>query len=209
MIPRFRCYLFDVDGTLLDSAGDICAAAHQVLLRRGRDSLPDEYIRSGIGRHLRESFRDVFPDYTQQEMDSLIEEYRTAYRGRNHRSTRVFAGVRETLATLGGKKATATTKATHTTREVLEQFGLARYFDHIQGTDAFPAKPEPDVVFRALEALSAQPGQCLMVGDSPVDIKAGRRAGVITCAVRYGYGSAQIPESEPDYWIADLRELVS
>jgi len=208
-IPAFRYYLFDVDGTLLDSAPDITAAVAELLARHGRpEALPEQEIRRRIGLHLRATFRDVFPDYGEAEMQRLIEDYREIYRARNHGATRVFPGVRETLASLAAKKATATTKATETTAKVLEQFGLRDYFDHVQGSDGLPYKPEPDVLLRAMEALGARPEETLMVGDSPVDVEAARRAGVRICAVRYGYGAAQLAGGDPDYWVEDLRELL-
>ena len=122
--------------------------------------------------------------------------------------THRYPGVAEALAALGGRKGTATTKGTPTTRAVLEQFGLLQYFDHVQGTDGFPCKPAPDVLFAALNALGAGTEDCLFVGDSPADMEAGRRAGVKTCAVKYGYGRPEaLAEFTPDYWVDDLREL--
>ena len=116
----------------------------------------------------------------------------------------------DTLSRLGGRKSTATTKSSATTRSMLEKFGLIAYFDHVQGTDGFPAKPEPDVLFKSLEALGARPEDCLLVGDAPSDMEAGRRAGVRTCAVRYGYGDReQMARWEPDYWIGEPGELLS
>ena len=80
----------------------------------------------------------------------------------------------------------------------------------MQGTDGFPCKPAPDVILTALAALGAKPEECLIVGDSPADMEAGRRAGVKTCAVRYGYGKAEkLAEWAPDYWVDDLRELLA
>ena len=121
----------------------------------------------------------------------------------------MYPGVKDGLAALGGRKGTATTKGTPTTRIVLEMFGLLPHFDHVQGTDGFPCKPAPDVIFTSLEALGAKPEECLFVGDSPADMEAGRRAGVKICAVRYGYGKIEeLAKWSPDYWISDLRELV-
>jgi HAD superfamily hydrolase (TIGR01509 family) len=123
--------------------------------------------------------------------------------------TRLYPGVKETLAALGGRKSTATTKGTPTARIVLEMFGLIEHFDHVQGTDGFPSKPEPDVIFKSLEALGASAGECLLVGDAGPDMEAGRRAGVKTCAVRWGYGNhEEMARWEPDYWIDAPRELV-
>lgn len=200
--------MFDIDGTLLDSAEDICGAVQQVLAPLPCLPVTFEYLRSFIGLHLKALFRELFPNYTPEQIDDLIFQYRTNYLGRRHANTRVYPGVAEGLKALGGRKSTATTKGTPTTRAVLEQFGLLTYFDHVQGTDGFPCKPEPDVIFASLAGLGAAPADCLFVGDSSADMEAGRRAGVKTCAVRYGYGESQdMARFEPDYWIDDLREL--
>ena len=208
MIPSFPVYLFDIDGTLLDSAEDICGAVQQVLLTTDAPPVSFEYLKSFIGRHLLETFGSIFPTYSREQIDALILEYRGLYLGRGHRSTRVYPGVPEALAKLGGRKSTATTKGTPTSRAVLEQFGLIQYFDEVQGTDGIPHKPAPDVILKALEGLGARPEECLFVGDSSADMEAGRRAGVRTCAVRYGYGKVEeLAKFAPDFWVDDLRQL--
>jgi len=210
VIPRFSVYLFDIDGTLLDSAVDICGAISETLIAcpPARD-ITFEYLKGYVGRHLIETFGSIYPEAHPHDIDQLIQEYRKIYLGREHRQTKPYPGVAEALAVLGGRKSTATTKGTPTTRAVLEQFGLLRYFDHVQGTDGIPYKPAPDVVLAALSALGASAQECLFVGDSPADMEAGRRAGVKTCAVRYGYGNhEELASWNPDYWVDDLRELV-
>ncbi|HWB99657.1 MAG TPA: HAD-IA family hydrolase [Bryobacteraceae bacterium] len=210
MIPRFPVYLFDIDGTLLDSARDICGAIQQVLANRNRTDIPFEFLKSYVGLHLVSCFGDVFPGHSAEQMEEMVQEYRSLYHARGHKLTTVFPGVKEALPLLGGRKATATTKGTPTTRLVLELFGLIQYFDHVQGTDGFPSKPAPDVILTSLKAMEACPDDCLMVGDSPADMEAARRAGVKVCAVRYGYGKPEeLARWEPDFWISDLRELLS
>jgi len=207
-IPRFPFYLFDIDGTLLDSARDICGAVQQVLENTDCRPVTFDFLKGFIGLHLVELFSDLFPGYTREEIDGLIATYRTLYLARGHADTNVYPGVPEALAALGGRKSTATTKGTPTTRQVLEQFGLIQYFDHVQGSDGIPCKPAPDVILAAIAGLGADPKDCLMVGDSPADMEAGRRAGVKTCAVRYGYGdTAKMAAFAPDYWVDDLRQL--
>ncbi len=209
MIPLFPVYLFDIDGTLLDSAQDICGAVQIVLSKTPAGSVPDSVVRGFIGHHLNDLFQDLLPDYTAQQFDQMVADYRSIYLAREHSGTRLFPGVIETLSKLPGRKSTATTKGTPTTRNVLEKFGLISYFEHVQGTDGFPAKPNPDVVLRALAALNADPKECLLIGDSAPDMEAGRRAGVQTCAVTYGYGDRdKIASHQPNYWIDDLRELL-
>jgi len=208
VIPAFPVYLFDIDGTLLDSARDICGAIQQVLETTECPPVTLEFLQGYIGLHLIDLFQDVLPGYGQAQIDDLIARYRAIYLGRGHTSTRVYPGVAEGLAALPGRKGTATTKGTPTTRAILEQFGLIQNFAHVQGTDGFPSKPAPDVILTALAAMGARPEECLMVGDSPADMEAGRRAGVKICAVRYGYGKIEaLAKFGPDYWVDDLREL--
>jgi HAD superfamily hydrolase (TIGR01549 family) len=208
VIPRFPAYLFDIDGTLVDSALDICGAVSEVLSGTERPDVPFELLRCYIGRHLQDLFHDLFPESSQERIDELIREYRAIYPARGHNATSLYPGVAEGLAALGGRKSTATTKGTPTTRVVLEKFGILRHFHHVQGTDGFPSKPAPDVILTAMQALGSATADTLMVGDAPADMEAGRRAGVKICAVTYGYGKPdELARWQPDFWISDLREL--
>lgn len=207
MIPEYPVYLFDVDGTLMNSACDICGAVQSVLIACGRAGVEEVFPRRYIGRHLFDLFLDL--GFPAESHETMLADYRAIYRDRKHSMTSVYPGVAEMLGALRGKKSTATTKGTPTTRAVLEQFGLIEHFDHVQGTDGFPAKPEPDVLFKSMEFFGAKPEECLLIGDAPSDMEAGRRAGVKVCAVRYGYGDpAELARWEPDYWIDDPRDLV-
>jgi phosphoglycolate phosphatase len=205
-IPNFPVYIFDVDGTLVDSAADICGAIQHVLVAQRRTDVSDAFLRRYIGRHLIDLFQDL--GYTPNQVEEMVVQYRQVYPARNHGQTNAYPGIQNLLNTLPGKKATATTKGTPTTRLVLEMKGLLPYFDHVQGTDGFPAKPAPDVIFRSLEALGASPADCLFIGDSPADMEAGRRAGVKTCGALWGYGDREeMARWEPDYWVSDPAEL--
>lgn len=207
MIPSFPVYLFDVDGTLLESAGDICGAIQDVLVTRGRSDVPNRILRDYIGRHLTDLFLDL--GFPQEEIEPMVDEYRRIYPLRNHAQTRIYPGIPEMLQALGGRKSTATTKGTPMTRAVLDKFGLIAHFDHVQGTDGFPAKPEPDVVLASLRVLNVAPEECLLIGDAAADMEAGRRAGVKTCAVRWGYGKLEeMAMHKPDFWIDQPEQLL-
>jgi len=206
----FPVYLFDVDGTLTDSEPDITGSVLEVLDRNGYPAQPVSLLRTYIGRHLTDLFSDVIPGIDAAGIDDLIFQYRTVYADRGHLKTRTYDGIPEMLAALPGRKGTATTKGTPTTRIVLEKFGLLPFFEHVQGTDGFPAKPAPDVIHRGLEAFGVTPEDVLFVGDSSADMAAGRAAGVRICAVRYGYGNHEEMQSyDPDFWIDHPRELLS
>jgi phosphoglycolate phosphatase len=207
MIPPFRLYLFDLDGTLVDSAADICGTIQEVLHASGRRDVSDALLRRYIGRHLLDLFTDL--EFPPDSIDRMIADYRAIYTAGGHANTSVYPGISEMLRQLGGLKSTATTKGTPTTRVILEKFGLITYFNHVQGTDGFPAKPEPDVILKSLEIFGVSPEECLMVGDAPSDMEAGRRAGVKTCAVRYGYGDlTAMAGFKPDFWIDHPSELI-
>ena len=206
----YSVYLFDIDGTLTDSAPDICGAIQSVLDLRGIHDVSVPLLRSFIGRHLVDCYSHVNPAWTAADLDDLVVDYRRIYPARQHASTVLYPGVSETLKALGGLKSTATTKGTPTARIVLEKFGLLPHFHHVQGTDGFPHKPAPDVIQRALAGLGASPEDCLLVGDATADIEAGHAAGVDVCAVTYGYGDpAALAALRPRYTISSITELLS
>lgn len=210
MIPSFRVYLFDVDGTLLDSASDICGAVREALGAEGVTDLDEAYLRSFVGFHLFDLFEEVLPANTRQQNEELLARYRKIYLARHHRTTRVYDGVPEMLTALGGLKSTATTKSSETARAILTQFELVSFFDHVQGTDGFPSKPEPNVIFKSLELFGVKPEECLLIGDAAPDMEAGRRAGVKTCGVSWGYGDHEAMRAHaPDFWLSHPRQLVS
>jgi phosphoglycolate phosphatase len=208
VIPAFPVYLFDLDGTLMDSQMDICGSVQCVLSARGHAEVPHEVLRRYIGKHLLEEFADL--GYSPEASQELMAEYRVVYAGRKHAATKVYPGMAAALAKMGGRKSTATTKGTPMARIVLEQFELIRYFDHVQGTDGFPHKPEPDVLLRSMEALGARPQDCLFIGDSTADMEAGKRAGIRTCAVTWGYGEhEELARWEPDFWAHAPHDLLA
>jgi len=203
-------YFFDIDGTLLDSATDICAAVREACAALGRKPVPDSVVRRYIGRTLADMFADFYPGSTPADVDRLTQLYRERYRERGHRMTRVFPGIAQTLAALPGRKSTATTKTTATAAAVLDLFGLRQYFDHVQGSDNGRYKPDPSILLEAAAALGTPPAECIMIGDAPADIEAGRRAGMRTCAVAWGYGEpAELRRLEPDHWIEEPLQLLT
>ena len=108
-VPHVPVYLFDVDGTLMDSAPDICAAQLAVLAANGRDDVSEDFLRRYIGRHLIGLFQDL--GFADDAMEPLIQSYRTDLLGSKTCQRRAyFQGVAEMLDSLGGPKSTATIK---------------------------------------------------------------------------------------------------
>ncbi|GGJ30904.1 HAD family hydrolase [Deinococcus roseus] len=198
--------VFDLDGTLIDSARDITVAFQQACVNAGHAAPEEEHVRALIGRPLREMFHTFLPD---ADMDALIAAYRAYYDENCTVYTRFYPGVLETLTILKGRGyslAVATTKYPRVARLVSEKLGLTPYLDHIQGTEGFAHKPEPDVIFAALETLQA-PG-LWMVGDTTADVLAGKAAGLKTYAVTWGTHSKDILETVHPDVIADSLDAL-
>ncbi|MEJ2218923.1 MAG: HAD-IA family hydrolase [Gemmatimonadota bacterium] len=176
--------VFDLDGTLVDSLPDIAASFLHVFAAAGLPAPSEAELWGRLGGPLEATFAAFAPEAS---VDELCARYREHYALHLAERSRPFAGVPALLRELGRRgylRAVATTKRTVTARRLIEAVGLADVLDHVEGSDAPPYKPAPDVVLRALEAL---PGRGLwMVGDTSADVLAGRAAGLATYAVTWG-----------------------
>jgi phosphoglycolate phosphatase len=126
------------------------------------------------------------------------------------KTTRLYPRVAETLAAFADKrKAVVTSKEVRFTKIILERFDIAEYFDAIVGGDTTPArKPDPGPVLEAMKQLGCSARETVMIGDSENDVNAGKRAGTYTCAVSYGFRSAdELRETEPDALIERFDQL--
>jgi len=211
-----RLFLFDLDGTLVDSSEDIARAVNAVLARMGRPALSKSVVLQFVGdgmeslveRVLRQSF-GMAPgqEKTKAGTDLLIEEY-----GEHLiESSRLYPGVRETLAALRtARVGLVSNKPEALSRRVLADFGLAERFCVVLGGDSLARrKPHPDQILSALERCQATPRETVMVGDSPTDIHAGRAAGVFACGVSCGFRSREELEAVGcDVIIDHLAELL-
>lgn len=202
-------YIFDLDGTLVDSAADICAAIGQTIT----EALPNapavsaERLRPLIGRPLADMFALLAPGAAA---GPLAERYRQIYSGICAETTRPYLGVFETLERLNGaRRAIATTKKTWMARLVADKLGLTRYFDLVQGTDEFPSKPDPAILRRILAHFDVAPERALMVGDTPADIACARAASVPCAAALYGMGSPdELRAMRPDYVLERFEDVL-
>lgn len=201
-------YIFDLDGTLVDSAADISAAIVQVC---GEFGFPvsDAEVRPRIGKGepLAETFAALGPGCSTEPM---IQRYRECYSADCARNTAPFPGVIETLEKIGPERcAVATTKKTWLAKVLIEKLGLARHFALVQGTDDFPYKPDPEIVNRILLHFGVAKEDSLMVGDTAADVLCARNAGVPCAAVLYGNGSPEeLAGYAPQYLLSSFPELL-
>jgi len=191
-IHRIKALCFDVDGTLSDT-DDLYARKIKPFLPPALFSDPDRTARRLV--MWVESPGNALLGYADKigmddEMGAVIDWFQRA-KPNTQRNFLMIPGVDEMLAALKGRYPMAVVSARHekSTMHFLEQFDLAKYFDVIvTGLSAPHTKPFPDPIFMAAEKMGVKPMECLMVGDTTVDIRAGKSAGAQTVGVLCGFG---------------------
>lgn len=196
MFTQISCVLFDLDGTLIDSAPDLGLAADEMRVSRGMPSLPLEMYRSMAGAGARGMLGVAFGMTPQDEAyGTMREEFLSNYERRMTQSTYAFEGIAELLGGLrarGLRWGVVTNKAERFTLPLTAAMPLFADAVTIVSGDTTPhAKPHPAPVLEAMRRAGVQPGQCIYVGDDERDVIAGRAAGTGTVAASYGYLGSQ------------------
>lgn len=214
-----RLIMFDLDGTLLDSAPDLAAAVDAMLETLGRPPAGLDKVRLWIGNGARVLVRRALADQmehshiTEAEADEALSLFMSLYGG-SHELTVVYPGVQEALAMLKAKgiaMAVITNKPERFVAPLLDDMQLGGFFSWIVGGDTLPQqKPDPAGLLYVLGKASAKPDDALFIGDSRNDIHAARAAGVRCVAMTYGYNHGQpIADESPDWLLDDLRQLLA
>jgi phosphoglycolate phosphatase len=196
-----RLFVFDLDGTLVDSRRDIADAANALLDSCGLAPLSEEHIAAMVGDGAATLVARAFKARGSKAPPDALERYLTLYDARLLNYTRPYDGVEDVLEALGRRAplAVLTNKPIGSTRRLLDGVGLARYFsaDAVLGGDGpFPRKPDPTALLHLAGDASAAPRSTLMVGDSAIDWHTARAAGTGVCLARYGFGFGSVPVDE-------------
>lgn len=213
----FQLFVFDLDGTLVDSRRDIADAANQLLVSCGAAPFAEERIGRMVGEGAAQLVARAFEAAGIARPVDALERYLAFYDARLLNQTRPYDGIPEVLAALGRGAALAvlTNKPIASTRRILDGLDLARYFpaDAVIGGDGpFPRKPDPSALAHLVAGAGASPATTLMVGDSVIDWRTARAAGTRVCLARYGFGFETIRLHElakEDRVIDAPRELLS
>ena len=205
---RFTAILFDVDGTLLDSAEFVLGAVEHSLSAHDHAPPPRERIATIMGPPLAECYRRLAPEL---DADRLCEAHRAWQRDRMH-LVRPFPNAVHTLQTLreaGIRCGAVTARSRVSSLGTLDGAGLAELLEVVISAEDTPrTKPYPDPVFAALAKFGVDPVGAVMVGDTASDIEAGRAAGVTTIGVLYGFFGEALRESQPDHVVSDISGVL-
>ncbi|AVP98087.1 phosphoglycolate phosphatase [Ahniella affigens] len=204
MTQAIEAVLFDLDGTLLDTAPDFLAAANATRAEFGLPEMDFDDLRPVVSRGARYMVQAAFPGISEAELEARIPVYLGHYRARIADQTDYFAGmdeVVEQLAARGIKMAIVTNKPTWLAEPLIAELGLdVRFPVLVCGDTLAVRKPDPAPFLLAAERLNVTASACLVVGDDLRDIDGAKNAGMRSMAAAYGYIQAHDPVAA---WAAD------
>ncbi|HEU0138877.1 MAG TPA: HAD-IA family hydrolase [Bryobacteraceae bacterium] len=206
--------IFDLDGTLIDSKLDL---AHSVNAARGYMGLPpidNEVVFSYVGNGAPVLMRRAMgPEASEQDVAKALEYFLEYYRRHMLEYTRFYPGVREALDLLRGDGVTMavlTNKPVRISQDILKGLGLGDHFFRVYGGNSFPQKkPDPIGVDTLAEETGIAKNLTLMVGDSGVDIRTARNAGIKVCGVTFGFQPESFEENPPDFLVDSMEEVAN
>jgi phosphoglycolate phosphatase len=216
-VERCRLFVFDLDGTLVDSRRDIADAANALLVSCGAAPIPEERIGGMVGEGAATLVARAFKASGVERPADALTRYLAFYDERLLNHTRPYEGIPAVLEALGARAALAvlTNKPMASTRRFLDGLDLARHFpfDAVLGGDGpFARKPDPAALLHLAARVKASAEATVMVGDSAIDWRTARAAGTRVCLARYGFGfdSVQLLELVPEDQVIDAPiELLS
>lgn len=201
---RRRAVLFDLDGTLLDTAPDMAGALNELRIAEGLPPLPFDTLRPHVSHGSARLVSVGFELEAGDRYERLRQRFLDVYRARLASATLPFDGMDTVLAAIesaGMPWGVVTNKPGWLTEPLLEALGLRRRASCVVSGDTLPVrKPHPQPLLHAAETLGLDPGRCTYVGDAERDIQAGRAAGMETVVAAFGYLGAS---DDPSAWGAD------
>ena len=215
-MPLPPLVVFDLDGTLADTAPDLIHTLNVIMDREGLPHVPVAAAREMIGagsralieRGFEAARREIIPAHS----DELFRLFLTLYADRLCVDTRLFPGVGEAIDRLiaaGYRCAVCTNKVELHSRRLIEALGLADRFSAICGRDTFPwCKPDPRHLTMTIEAAGGDPARTVMIGDSKTDIDTAKAARLPVIAVPFGYTDIPVRNLGPDAVIDHYDDLV-
>jgi phosphoglycolate phosphatase len=207
---KISLIVYDFDGTLVDTLFDIADAVNLSLKALELRTLSYEMIRKYVGKGVENLMAQSIDGTGYADLSSAVDQFRKHYSKNLMNHTRFYPSGREILDHFNNKKqAICSNKPEDFVIRILESLESLEPFDAIVGGDTLQSrKPDPEGLLNLLERFQCSPEQAVLVGDSPVDIETGKRAGVYTCVVSFGFGNPkEIASAGADCSIDHLSQL--
>jgi phosphoglycolate phosphatase len=204
--------VFDLDGTLVDTAPDLTNALNDVLTRRGHAPVELATIRACVGHGARVMIEEALRRAgAEGDVDRMLSEFLVHYEANIANESRPFPGAADALEDLvahGATLAVCTNKREHLSRKLLQQLDLARYFSSLAGRDTFAvSKPDPGHLTQLIAMAGGNPSRAVMVGDSDIDIRTAKAASVPMILVSFGYAGGPLDHLAPEAVIDHFDQL--
>jgi phosphoglycolate phosphatase len=202
--------IFDVDGTLIDSAKDLIDSVNYTLEAIGLPREDPELVRGYIGDGVRKLVERSLGTELQNLYPRAVEIFRAYYDEHLLDQTKLYPGTEEVLHHFARKKkAVLTNKSAGFTLKILKGLSILQHFEAVVGADTTPyLKPEPYGVLKIIDDLNVEKERAVMVGDGVRDIEAAKNAGIKSCAVLYGYTDRErLLTIKPDLFCERIQEL--
>jgi phosphoglycolate phosphatase len=204
--------VFDLDGTLVDTAPDLTNALNDVLVRRGHAPVEAETIRACVGHGARIMIEEALRRTgARDDVDRMLAEFLIHYEANIANDSRPFPGAVAALDALvarGATLAVCTNKREYLSRKLLEELDLARYFASLAGRDTFAvSKPDPGHLTGVIALAGGDPSRAVMVGDSETDLATAKAASVPAILVSFGYATSSLGSIAPQAVIDHFDEL--
>ena len=203
--------VFDLDGTLIDSAKDLAISMNATREHLNLQPLDPHLIYSFVGNGAAMLVKRALGPEADEELNkTALEFFLKYYRTHAMEHTHLYDGVREVLDRLAvdHTMAVLTNKPFRISRDIIAALGLAKHFRQVYGGDSFPTKkPDPQGLLAIIEEAGTLPANTLMVGDSEVDIQTARNAGVRSCGVTWGFHPELCQAENPDVMIERPDQL--
>lgn len=204
---------FDLDGTLIDSRADLAAAMNHVLAAFGAPPVPPSTVARYIGDGARALVERALGAERRDRVGEALSLFIAHYGAHCLDATRPYPGVVETLEALAARGvalSVLTNKPVGLSRTILRGLDLAACFVEIVGGDSLPSrKPDPAGLEYLRGLTGTPPARMLLVGDSDIDVRTGRAAGVTTCGVAWGLAPESLRAAGPDRTIGEPAELLA
>lgn len=209
---NFQLYIFDLDGTILDSKEDIAISVNYALERVGISPRPSEEIVKFVGYGAKKLIDDLFPELPQGIREEILGHFREFYSSNPVIKSTLYPRTEEIIQSLkkkGRHVAVVTNKYESISIDILKHFGIYEFIDMVVGADTTPEKkPNPLPVYYTLDRLNQREEYTVIIGDSETDVQTGKNAGISTCLVLHGYGKKEIALSmKPDFVIRDFYDF--
>lgn len=209
-----KAVIFDLDGTLVDTAPDLWRATNHVLTSSGRNPVTLDQVRAFVGygarRLIARGFAATGTSLGTQDIEPLYDKFVTYYGANIAGASQPFPGCVDLLDRLKGdgvRIGICTNKLEGLSVRLIESLGLTAYFDTIVGPDTIGiAKPDPAPYREALRRMGAETARSLLVGDSETDVLTARAAGVPIIGVTFGYTAEPIESFKPDALVSDFSQ---